>query len=43
MEGGRRTDRDEAHIYWRRYLDEAVWEPVDVDGWEAAMSAPRGR
>ena len=38
MEGGRRTDRDEAHIYWRRYLDEAVWEPVDVVVVEHALS-----
>ncbi len=30
MEGDRRTDRDDVQIYWRRYLDEAVWEPVDV-------------
>ena len=38
MEGGRRTDRDEAHGYWRRYLDEAVWEPVDVGVVERALS-----
>ena len=38
MEGGRRTDRDEAHGYWRRYLDEAVWEPVDVGVVEHALS-----
>ena len=39
MEGDRRTDRDEAHSYWRRYLDEAVWEPVDVGVVEHALSA----
>ena len=26
------------HIYWRRYLDEAVWEPVDVVVVERALS-----
>ena len=38
MEGGRRTFRDDVHIYWRRYLDEAVWEPVDAGVVEHALS-----
>ena len=38
MEGDRRTIRDDVHIYWRRYLDEAVWEPVDTGVVERALS-----
>ena len=38
MEGGRRTFRDDVHIYRRRYLDEAVWEPVDAGVVERALS-----
>ena len=38
MEGDRRTDGDDVHIYWRRYLDEAVWEPVDVGVVERVLS-----
>ena len=29
-EDGRGTTRGDEYIYWRRYLDEDVWEPVGV-------------
>ena len=38
MEGDRRTFRDDVHIYRRRYLDEAIWEPVDTGVVERALS-----
>ena len=38
MEGDRRTFHDDVHIYWRRYLDEAVWESVDTVVVEHALS-----
>lgn len=30
MEGDRRMDRDDIYVYRRCYLDENIWEPVDV-------------
>ena len=29
-EDDRGTARSDGYIYWRRYLDEDAWEPVDV-------------
>ena len=37
MVGNRRMNRDDGYAYRRRYLDESVWEPVDVPVVERAL------